>query len=325
MTGSKLGLFLFNSMAGCDVQCVERAKSRSRFAGGIHRLGWRGGVLLGCIVFAVGCGGSSSDIASRRSLPKGSDSQSRTASEVATTDKSHPEMHGHEAGVHGGIMVSLGRDNYHVEVVFEADGGVHLYMLGQDETRVIDVEVQTLKGFVKEQEASTAQSIMFEAQPQVGDAANRTSHFAATIPSDLLGKSLDVTIPNIVIDGERFRLGFKSSAENHSAKMPDRMALKEEQELYLTPAGKYTAVDIAANGGLMASEKFKGIPSNHDLSPKSGDKICPITKTKANPQFTWIADGKSYQFCCPPCIDEFVKQAKTSVNELLDPAEYVKQ
>jgi len=53
--------------------------------------------------------------------------------------------------------------------------------------------------------------------------------------------------------------------------------------------------------------------------PKKGDRICPISKTKANPTFVWIVGGKSYTFCCPPCIDEFVKTAKEKPDRIKDP------
>lgn len=60
------------------------------------------------------------------------------------------------------------------------------------------------------------------------------------------------------------------------------------------------------------------------MNPADGDRICPVTLTKANPEFTWIIDGKSYQFCCPPCVSEFVKMAKEEPEKLKAPEEYVK-
>ena len=84
----------------------------------------------------------------------------------------------------------------------------------------------------------------------------------------------------------------------------------KEKELYLTPGGKYSTDDIAANGNMTASQKFKGLRASHDAKPKVGDKLCPISMTKASPKFTWIVGGQAYQFCCPPCIDEFVRTAK---------------
>ncbi|MBX3316668.1 MAG: hypothetical protein KF902_07380 [Phycisphaeraceae bacterium] len=107
--------------------------------------------------------------------------------------------------------------------------------------------------------------------------------------------------------------------------MPVGVDADEERALYLTPGGIYTEADIKANGSVTAGEKFKGKMAKHDMKPKAGDKICPITMTKANPKFTWIIGGKTYEFCCPPCIDEYVLLAKTSPKEVLDPSEYVKK
>ncbi len=264
---------------------------------------------------------STPDQQSKPGNAKASDVQSTAAAPLESDSE-----HGHKAGAHGGIMVSLGRDSYHVEAVVESDGTIRLYTLGKDETRVIDVESQTLKGFVKGDGDTDSKSIAFEPSPQDGDAENKTSLFIGKLPSELVGRKLDVTVPNIRIDGERFRLGFQSGNESHgdSPAMPDKLADDAEKELYLTPGGRYTAADVAANGNVTASQKFKGIKSAHDMNPKSGDRICPITETKANPKFSWIIDGKTYQFCCPPCVDEFLKAAKASNEPLADPDSFVK-
>jgi hypothetical protein len=111
----------------------------------------------------------------------------------------------------------------------------------------------------------------------------------------------------------------------HDDGMPDGLADAEARTLYLTPGGKYTEADIKANGSVTAGAKFKGVMSKHDFKPKVGDAICPITLTKVNPKFTWIIGGKTYQFCCPPCIDEFVLLAKESPTEIKDPSFYVKK
>ena len=95
-----------------------------------------------------------------------------------------------------------------------------------------------------------------------------------------------------------------------------------EKELFLTPAGKYTMEDILANENLTRSQKFKDYISAHNPQPKKGDRICPISLTKANPSCTWIIGGKSYQFCCPFCIDEFLTLAKKSPEQIKDPEHY---
>ena len=254
------------------------------------------------------------------------DAASASSPQGATAKAELENEHGHKAGAHGGIMISLGRDSYHVEAVVDSEGIIRLYTLGQDETRVIDVESQTLKGFVKADGDIDSKAIAFEPTPQEGDAENKASLFTGKLPTELLGRKLDVTIPNIRISGERFRLGFQTGQESHgdSPKMPAKLGDDSERELYLSPGGRYTSADIAANGNVTASQKFKGIKSEHDMNPKAGDRICPITETKANPNFTWVIDGKPYQFCCPPCIDEFVKSAKTSSEPLPAPDSFLK-
>lgn len=243
------------------------------------------------------------------------------------TSSDNASEHGHAPGAHGGIMVSLGRDSYHIEAVIESEGSIRLYTLGKDETRVIDIESQALKGFVKADGDTDSKPITFEASPQEGDSPGKTSLFVGQLPKELVGRKLDVTIPNIRIDGERFRLGFVSGQESHgdSTDMPAKVADDAERELYLSPGGQYTAADVTANGNLTASQKFKGIKSEHDMKPESGDMLCPISGTKANPKFTWIIGGKPYQFCCPPCVDEFLASAKKATDPLPDPESFIKK
>jgi YHS domain-containing protein len=50
-----------------------------------------------------------------------------------------------------------------------------------------------------------------------------------------------------------------------------------------------------------------------------------VTLTKANPKCAWIVGGKTYEFCCPPCVDEFVKTAKEQPAEIKEPEDYVKK
>ena len=98
-----------------------------------------------------------------------------------------------------------------------------------------------------------------------------------------------------------------------------------ERTLCLTPGGLYTKADIKANGGKTVSEKFPDFLATHDAKPKPGTRICPISETKANPKLTWIVGGKSYQFCCLPCVTEFVNKAKKEPKSIKKPEAYVKK
>lgn len=242
-----------------------------------------------------------------------------------STQKVESEDHGHVPGAHGGIIVPIGRDNYHAEAVFEQGGVLKLFTLGKDETKVIDVESQSLTAYVKPAGSTRAISVALKPESQPGDAPGKTSQFAGTLPVELESQALEVTIPSIRIAGERYRVAFASALANEHDAMPGKVADEEEQSLYLTPGGKYTQADIEANGRMTASQKFRGFRAEHDMHPKAGDTICPVTFTKANPKCSWVVAGNKYEFCCPPCVDEFVKLAKEDPNKLKNPDEYIKR
>lgn len=288
-------------------------------------------VAAATLLIITGCNPSSSQQTADQSASQvagtGADVSNAEGSTTDSASSAVDSEHGHIPGAHGGIMVSLGRDSYHVEAVIDSKGAVRLYTLGKDESRVIDVDSQTLNGFVKAEGDTDSKPILFEASPQEGDNPGKTSLFIGQLPQELVGRKLDVTIPNIRFDGERFRLGFVSGQESHgeSSDMPDKVADGPERELYLTAGGRYTDADIEANGNMTASQKFKGLKSEHDMKPKVGDRLCPISGTKANPKFTWIIDGQPYEFCCPPCVDEFLTSAKASTEPLPAPESFIKK
>lgn len=231
--------------------------------------------------------------------------------------------HGHSPGQHGGRIVPIGLDDYHAEPVIGRDGVLRVYLLGKDESRVIEVESQTLIAFARLEDAIEAVELELTASPQPGDAEGKTSVFRGILPGELRGKGVVVTVPSLRIHGERFRFGFTLVASAHPApEMPAAADEKEEQELYRAPGGKYTADDIRRNGTVTASQKFKGIRPIHDAHPKPGDAICPVSRTKANPKFLWYVGGKGYTFCCVPCIDEFLRDAKENPERILEPSDY---
>lgn len=245
----------------------------------------------------------------------------------AEPKKKADDEHGHKPGDHGGIIVEIGRDNYHAEAVFEKGGVLRLYILGKDEARVQEVENQEIAAFAKAKGADDSLEFVLKPAPQKGDSPDKTSLFKGELPKEVVGRKVEVTIPSIRINGERFRVGFSSSnaAEHVEASLPPAVKGDAASALYLTPGGKYTQADIVANGRTTAGERYHKFVSAHDLKPKAGDKICPVTLTKANPQVFWIIGGKRYEFCCPPCIDEFVQLAKEKPEEIKEPGDYLQK
>lgn len=237
----------------------------------------------------------------------------------------HGEDHVHAPGAHGGTIVPLGRDSYHVEPIFEKDGRISLYTLGADETRVVEVESQLLQAFVRPLSGSEAQPMELKADPQAGDPEGKTTRFTGTLPDALKGQPVSVTVPRFSIGGELFRLEFSTPEPQAGHAMPEAISSEEEKALYLTPGGLYTAADIEANGNQTASRKFRGFMAKHDMNPQTGDRICPITHTKGNPECTWVVNGQKYEFCCPPCVDEFVKLAKSDPDRIQAPDSYIKK
>ena len=110
---------------------------------------------------------------------------------------------------------------------------------------------------------------------------------------------------------------------SRSLEMPQQVANQDERDLYLSPAGCYTLADIEANGDTLPSQKFRGFKASHDYNPQPGDRLCPVTRTKANRECTWIIGGHIYQFCCPPCITEFVRLSKERPEQIQSPDAYI--
>jgi len=269
-------------------------------------------------VMTIGC--------SESKLTTASNSNSAVPTGDSPTESANPELaeeHPHVPGAHGGIIIPIGSDSYHAEAVVEKDGVFRLFMLGADETRIHEIDVQSVKAYVKAYGDTAAIPIDMTATPQDGDADGKTSQFVGKIPESAIGKAVDVTIPNLRIGNDRFRVGFTTAVQVHDTGMPAGVTGEEEQRLYFTVAGKYTEADIKANGNKTASEKFKGFMSKHDMNPKPGELICPVTFTKANPKVAWQINGKKYLFCCPPCVDEFVRMAKEEPDNILEPEDYV--
>ncbi len=229
--------------------------------------------------------------------------------------------HAHAKGV-----VAFG--DHHARLVVEQGGVLKLFILGKDETKVAMIEVQEVQGQLQRDPQAEAVAVLLKADPQPGDPAGTTSQFKGEMPEALRGKPFVATLL-LMVNGERYRPQFTSAAGGHEGhagrpKGVERGSARE-RELYLTPGGIYTAADVQANGNIVPSEKFKDIAWPHDEDLKPGDRVCPVTSQKADARCSWIVGGKSYTFCCPPCLDKFVGWAKTKPERIKDPAEYVEK
>ena len=139
-------------------------------------------VIAVTVVVLVGCNQSSTTA----KLPANPivDGNSKTSKTVQNTpvDAEHP----HIAGAHGGIVIPIGSDSYHAEAVIEKDGQFRLLMLGADETRIQEVDVQAVKAYIKSAGETDATPIEMKAVPQEGDADGKT-HARSQTPRRVLG------------------------------------------------------------------------------------------------------------------------------------------
>ena len=135
---------------------------------------------------------------------------------------------------------------------------------------------------------------------------------------------------------EKFLLGFfavlfvglvawrvRQYAAVQPLEMPAAVGDDEAEQLHLVAGGRYLQTDIELNGETVPARRYRGFQARHDTDPQPGDRLCPITRTKSNPACTWHVGGRAYEFCCPPCIDEFVRLAKEQPELILPPDAYV--
>ena len=232
---------------------------------------------------------------------------------------------------HGGQIQAVGSN--HLEAALGPSGSVSLYVMGITESIACPLPVTTLWA-----KTGTGQSkVMLHAAPQPGDPKGQASVFTGELPAELAGNKMagaptPLTLSVPLPGGERtvrFDLGpgqTASVAPAHDTAAVRVVALPvtpAQKALFLTPGGAYTQADIDANGGQTPDQKYQGMMANHHMHTQKGAYTCPITQTQANSKFPWVVGGKKYLFCCPPCIAEFVKQAKQKPNSLKPPEAYI--
>ncbi|MBI3411119.1 MAG: hypothetical protein HY040_22520 [Planctomycetes bacterium] len=191
--------------------------------------------LLIVVLALTGCGGGASKDHKDHQGDKKKDADHKDHQGAKGVDhKDHGGKkdgdHEHKPAAHGGTVVNVGTDSYHAEVVFSKDGQVKLYPLGKDETKSISVENQTLKAYAKHEGADKAMEMELKPEPQKGDPKDHTSLFVGKLPGDLVGKKVTVTIPALMVEGERFRVEFSSGAGKHDEHSKDHKDHKDGKE-----------------------------------------------------------------------------------------------
>ncbi len=248
----------------------------------------------------------------------------RSGSATSSAD-GHDDSAGHRSA-HGGVVAPIGRN--HVEAVTDTKGNLRVYILGQDETELHPIPVRTLEAEVRATGEAVVRPVALKATREPGDPEGEASTFVASLPPALQGKPADLTV-TVPVGRKRYRarLELLASGAGHTeaTPMPPAPVDAAEQKLFLSPGGLYTEQDIVANQRATPSVRFAGFQASHDMNPRSGDRLCPVTLTKPHPTCGWIVNGKQYLFCCPPCVSEFVGWAKEKPEKIRAPEEYVKR
>lgn len=254
-------------------------------------------------------------------------------SDATAAKKSHGDD-GHEhVAAHGGVITDLGVA--HAELAEAPQLALALYVLGVDESVAEPIDATTLTGQLQKRGTAEFVEVVFQAQPLPGEAP-KSSRFISAPNQFERGSSYDLTM-YLPIGGKNHRARFVAFGESHDGGHGAAHGAMEARnvgapaertpkitELWFTPKGKYTAADIAANGERTAYEKYGEVEVEHE-DPTPGEVVCPISKSKTNPAITWQIDGKTYSFCCPPCIEDMVQRAKEKPDTILAPEQYVKK
>jgi hypothetical protein len=230
-------------------------------------------------------------------------------SKAKPKEKEKEKADDHGPGPHGGPMAEWGEEEYHAEfTVDHAAKKATVYILDGTHEKSPTVAPEKITKVKVEIIGKPEEAV--ELQYDANKSSDKGIAFVGV--HDMFAKSAEMKLRiSGIIDG----------------KTPpftgDVTYAPKKVTLATTLGGIYTAKDIEANGNVTPMEKYKGRTFDHGEAPKVGDRICPHTKDKANAECVWIIQGQSYQFCCPPCIGQFLKLAHNEPTKVKDAKEYV--
>ena len=214
-------------------------------------------------------------------------------------------------GPHGGPCVEWGNEDFHAEFIVDAGKKqVTIYIL--DGTAKAAPKIAADKINVDLSIISVKPPVKVELKHDKDASSDKGIAFVGT--NDAFAKP----------DGVKINVSGKVDGKPYSGDVEYKAPQKKTSQLYLTPGGIYTQADIDKNGNTTPDEKFKGKRFKHsDAALKPGDKICPITDKRANAECSWIVDGQSYEFCCRPCLDDFIERAHYDAGKIKKADKYV--
>lgn len=265
-----------------------------------------------------------------------------TTAPTATTASANSGTHDHTGtNLHAGNVQSFA--DRHVEMQLAPNGRLRLYFYGERERQLAPVPALGMEMEILPI-GENPLVVTLQPRPYPGEAEGSASRYEGTFSSTSLSGTPGAAL-TLPYAGRTYRVQWRPenligaqnahNPDGSDVAMPTPLAdtastergqpTEAERALFLTPGGKYTQADIVANGNTVAALKYRGQMASHNQNPKPGDYLCPVTRTVANPRFTWIIGGKTYRFCCPPCIEEFLKQAKADPGAIPDPESYRKK
>lgn len=226
-------------------------------------------------------------------------------------DGKNPKTHADEVGPHGGPVAHWGKEKYHAEfIVDSAKKQVTIYILGEDPDKDVTIDPKKITD-VNLTIVGSNPEVKLDLQHDAKESGKKGIAFTGT--HDLFAKPDDMKV----------YVGGKVDGEIYGDSVTYKAPKKSSSSLYLTPGGIYTAADVKANGNTTPDEKYKGKIFSHRKDLKPGDKICPVTDKKANAECAWIVQGQRYEFCCQPCLNDFIDWAHHDTKQIKDADKYV--
>jgi hypothetical protein len=233
--------------------------------------------------------------------------------DAAAQKKDKVDPHSHEAGPHGGPIADWD-EKFHAEFTLNtANKEAVVFILDDKAKAAPKIEVKKISK-VKLNVTSVTPILQLDLVHDPKRSDDKGIAYVAT--HDHFAKDVEI---RGAIDGSVE--GYKSPMTGSFTYKPaDKAKQQASRELYLKPGGIYTAADIKANG----TQKPKDLGLDH-VDPVVGDKICPVTGSKAHKEYQWVTQGQTYEFCCPPCVDTFLRWANKEPDKIKDAKEYVKR